>query len=263
MKLLSKPVHVSFGAYGRAPHLVAITDVLAHPPCDPLLGELSTQRLQLCPQNTGCLDLDWVSRLRDLYPDIEWRLHANIRLKGSDRFIDLCDWPEQPGYFRELGRLSRALGAPAYSAHAGRRDRATVADVIDYSRALTDLFGMPVAIEGHYPVPNNAWLFSTWEEYRQLLESDAYFALDLSHLHILASHTRRIETGLILEMLACERCIEVHLSDNDGRRDQHRPLTHVPWWLPVLDLSQTSGVIFSEGRHLSAIRETNARALAC
>ena len=125
--------------------------------------------------------------------------------------------------------------------------------VIDHSRELTDLFGIPVAIEGHYLMPDDRWLFSSWAECRQLLESDAYFALDLSHLHILASRTRTIETGLVREMLSCERCIEVHVSHNDGQRDQHLPLAHLPRWLPVLRHTYTQAVIFSESRITSSI----------
>ncbi|MDF1629618.1 MAG: hypothetical protein P1U78_07460 [Alcanivoracaceae bacterium] len=256
MSMLSKPVHISLGAYGRVPHLVAIADALADPPSDPLLGQLDTTRMQLCPQNTGALDLDWCQQLRALYPDIEWRLHANVRTRKEHGFIDLADWPEHRSYFRELAKLSDALAAPAYSAHAGKRSEASVSEVINYSRQLTDLFGIPVAIEGHYPMPDNRWLFSTWQEYQHLLESDAYYALDLSHLNIIASRTRMIETELVMEMLACERCIEVHVSHNDGQRDQHLPLVHLPWWLPVLQHNATQAVIFSEGRITSSILET-------
>jgi hypothetical protein len=250
MSMLSKPVHVSLGAYGRVPHLVAITDALADPPSDPLLGQLDTTRMQICPQNTGALDLEWCQQLRALHPDIEWRLHANVRTRKEHGFIDLADWPEHRSYFRELAKLSDALAAPAYSAHAGRRRHGSIEQVIEHSHALSDLFGIPVAIEGHYPIPDNIWLFSSWAEYQMLLESSAYFALDLSHLHILASRTRTIETALVIEMLTCERCLEVHVSHNNGRYDQHLPLVHVPWWLSVMELADTHGVIFSEGRVL-------------
>ncbi|WP_290525981.1 hypothetical protein [Alcanivorax sp.] len=253
MSMLSDPVHVSLGAYGRVPHLVAIADALADPPSDPLLGRLDTSRMQICPQNTGVLDLELCQQLREQYPHIEWRLHANVRTRSQHGFIDLADWPKHEDYFSELGKLSRALSAPAYSAHAGKRSHASVEQVIDYSCELTDLFGIPVAIEGHYPMPDDRWLFSSWAEYRQLLESDAYFALDLSHLHILASRTRTIETGLVREMLSCERCIEVHVSHNDGQRDQHLPLVHLPWWLPVLRHTDNQAAIFSEGRVASLI----------
>jgi len=59
MSMLSKPVHVSLGAYGRVPHLVAIADALADPPSDPLLGRLDTSRMQLCPQNRSMASSTW------------------------------------------------------------------------------------------------------------------------------------------------------------------------------------------------------------
>jgi hypothetical protein len=248
MNTRSELAHVSLGAYGRVPHEVAIADAWAHPPTDPLLGTLSTRRMQLCPQNLGDIDREWAHELRRRHPEIEWRLHANVRVRGVGRVIDLCDWPAQRGYFQTLGQISDALGAPAYSAHAGRRGQASIEAVIRHSLAMTQCLGMPVAIEGHYPVPGNVWLFSSWREYRRLLDSQACFALDLSHLHILATWSGMIETTLVTEMLACERCLEVHVSANDGRRDQHRPLTEPPWWWPLLEHRHDQAVIFSEGR---------------
>ena len=52
------PVHLSLGAYGRCPHHVAIEQALTHLPCDPLIGALSTAKLQLCPQNRGRVDVE-------------------------------------------------------------------------------------------------------------------------------------------------------------------------------------------------------------
>ena len=248
MNTLSKPAHVSLGAYGRVPHEIAIADALACPPSDPLLGILSTRHMQLCPQNLGYLDRDWALDLRRRHPDILWRLHANVRIRGVGRIIDLCDWPTQQDYFRTIGSISEALGASVYSAHAGRRNTASVEAVIRHSLAMTQHLGLPVAIEGHYPVPGNLWLFSSWREYRQLLTSKAYFALDLSHLHILATQSGVIEHGLLAEMLACDRCLEIHVSGNDGRRDQHLRLDVQPWWWPLLADSHAEAVIFSEGR---------------
>ncbi|KAF0811011.1 hypothetical protein A167_00043 [Alcanivorax sp. S71-1-4] len=258
MNTRSESAHVSLGAYGRVPHEIAIADALACPPTDPLLGTLSTHRMQLCPQNLGYLDRDWAVALRERHPEIEWRLHANVRVRDVGRVIDLCDWPTQRDYFQTLGGISEALGAPVYSAHAGRRSVASIDAVIRHSLAMTQYLGMPVAIEGHYPVPGNVWLFSSWREYRLLLESRAWFALDLSHLHILATRSGVTEHALVAEMLACERCLEVHVSANDGQRDQHLPLTEPPWWWPLLDHLHDQAVIFSEGRIASGTQRTTA-----
>lgn len=243
--------HVSLGIYGRLPFEHAVAEALSHPPSDPLLGVLSTRKLQLCPQNRGCLDTETARQLQQDHPDIEWRLHADIRINNNHRIIDLCDWPAEQAYFRQLAELSHLLRAPVYSAHAGKRSHASLKEVIWFSQEMTQVFGHPVAIEGHYPTRGAIWLLDSWEEYRAMFESGVYFALDLSHLHILASRSRRVETGLILDMLASDKCVEVHVSHNDGQRDQHLPLTGVPWWLPVLAQSGTQASIFSEGRVLA------------
>ncbi|MFZ5699634.1 MAG: hypothetical protein ACOY9J_13150 [Pseudomonadota bacterium] len=253
---LARPVHVSLGSYGRTSHLLAIADMIAHPPSEPLLGTLSTDRVQICPQNLGLFDADIAREVKRLLPRIEWRLHANVRVDPVYRWADIADWPQQQNYFAALARVSQVLAAPAYSAHAGRRDRATVDTVLNNARELEHLFGVPVAIEGHYPTPGDIWLFSTWAEYRRLLNSNVHYALDLSHLHIVASRTGVTELGLVRELLACERCIEVHLSHNDGRADQHRPLLEAPWWFSLLGSVNPAATFFSEGRQ--RLREPQA-----
>ena len=41
------PVHVSLGAYGRLQHLVAVAELVAFPPSDPLMGILSCNQVQI------------------------------------------------------------------------------------------------------------------------------------------------------------------------------------------------------------------------
>lgn len=78
------------------------------------------------------------------------------------------------------------------------------------------------------------------------------FALDLSHLNILAVQTGRYEHGLTREMLASENCIEVHFPHNNGRNDQHIPMDpeSPPWWLEHVDAIGQNAVIFYEGNLL-------------
>lgn len=244
------PVHVSLGAYGRLPHLLAIAAMLKDPPRDPLLGPLSPDHVQVCPQNLGLLDREVAAELKATFPGIRFRLHANVQVMRQRCIVDLCDWREQQPYFRELATVSAALGAPVYSAHAGKRDKASVRQVLDYVRSAAQLFGCPVAVEGHYPTPRNAWLFSSWEEYRLLLESRVPYALDLSHLNIVAVQSGRLELALVQELMAGENCLEVHLSGNDGTADQHVPLNPdcPPWWLSLLTYVNPLATLFSEGR---------------
>jgi hypothetical protein len=234
--------------YSRMPHLLAIAEMLANPPVEPLLGTLSTDKVQICPQNYGIFNEEMAAEVRKTLPHIEWRLHANVRVQREHRIVDMCDWPHERDYFADVARVSQALGAPAYSAHAGRRDRATVAQVLHNTREVEQLFGIPVAVEGHYPTRGNIWLFSTWQEYRVLLESGVHFVVDLSHLNIVAYRSGFVNWGLVWELLACERCIEVHVSDNDGSGDQHRLLEQEPWWFPLLAHVNAGATVFSEGR---------------
>jgi hypothetical protein len=246
----TRPVHLSLGAYGRCPHHVAITQALTQSPSDPLLGSLSTTKLQLCPQNRGRIDVEMALKLRRNHPEIEWRLHANVQIDGHARIVDLCDWRDELYWFAQVARLSNVLAAPAYTAHAGRRGQATLTEVLRYTLEAEQLFGIPVGIEGHYPTKQDIWLLSTWAEYRQLLESGAHYALDLSHLHIVATASGYVEWNLLCELLACPQCIEVHLSGNDGSADQHHALDvdAVPWWLSLMACVNPDAVIFSEGR---------------
>lgn len=243
-----RPVHVSLGAYGRMPHGLAVSKAVHHTPSDPVLGRLSAQRLQLCPQGRGRLDADFASELVKAYPGIEWRLHANVQLESAQRVVDLAHWPQERGWFERLARVSAALKAPAYTTHAGRREHATVDQVLRYVREVEQLLGIPVGVEGHYPTPGGIWLFSCWAEYRTLFESGVRYALDLSHLHILATQSGRIEWGLLREMVASPNCLEIHVSDNDGMADRHEPLNGPAWWLPLLAEAHPEAVILYEGK---------------
>lgn len=262
MSMSCKPeCHVSLGAYGRLPHVEAIRLALSNPPVDPLLGRLHTRHLQLCPQNQGQITAELALQLKQDYPDIQFRLHANVQLEPQPRWVDLCDWPDAQVWFKQMAFISGLLGTSVYTAHAGRRCKASVDQVLRYVREAEQVLGMAVGIEGHYPdryppsrYPgrDDRWLISSWAQYQALLESGVHYALDLSHLHILACQSGRIEYGLVSEMLASPCCLEVHLSGNDGSGDQHQPLDcdNPPWWWTLLFTSvHPDAVIFAEGKH--------------
>lgn len=194
--------------------------------------------IQLCPQSPGAFTMAVADALRARFPAVRFQLHANVALRpGPPERIDastVCT--ETLPWFRRAAAISRRLGAARYSLHAGRRQSATLAQLADNLQQLTQEMEMPVAVEGLYPAPGDPFLLSTWEEYRWLLERGPGFAIDMSHLHIL--HCRApADPGLVRALLASPRCLEVHISDNDGRADQHRPLPDPPdarWWWPLL-----------------------------
>ncbi|NKA33292.1 hypothetical protein ACQVRY_13815 [Ralstonia pseudosolanacearum] len=228
--------------YGRVP------EVLARTHTEPLFDTLSMAHVQLVPQTVGLLDEARADGLLAVSPATRLRLHANVRVLPRHRLADLSTFDADRDWFEQAARISQRLGAPAYSAHAGYRRNATLAQVLDNARRCADLFDCPVAVEGLYPDRHGAQLVSTWNEYRALFESDVPYALDLSHVNIVAHRFGR-EDGLVADMLACERCIEVHVSDNDGTGDWHRVCHKPPWWYRLLAYRHPDAVVFSEGNH--------------
>lgn len=240
-------IHPSLGAYPGMTHLSAARLATARPSVEPLFGPLDPSHLQLCPQNLGTLDEAAIDALLGMFPHTTFRLHANVKVSPKRRLTDLVRW-NAPGWADEwclLARASKRIHAPAYSGHAGLRRFGSLMGVVEGARRLTDLFGCPVAIEGHYPTPGRTYLFDCWAEYRQLLEHEVFFAIDLSHLHIVAHHEGP-DIELVKALVSHPRCIEVHLSDNDGRRDSHRVLTSPRWWHEALDHIHPEVTIFSE-----------------
>ncbi len=218
--------------------------------CEPLWGSIDCEHVQLVPQNHGLLDEDLVDAISEKYPNTQFRLHANVRVLAKHFFADLGSARLYPQWFAQAARISRRLKAPAYSAHSGRRADATLEEMLDNARRLAQAFDCVVAVEGQYPTKSDSYLVSTWGEYRQLFESGVPYALDLSHLNILAAQSGQYELGLLNEMLLCDRCIEVHVSDNDGTGDWHQVCQDRPWWYDSMAGIHPEAVVFTEGNQL-------------
>ncbi len=216
---------------------------------EPALGALQMEHVQLVPQGAGVLDEETLAGIREAFPSVQPRLHANVRLSPGQPIIDLARFTSHRSWFVQAARLTRQIGAAAYSAHAGLRRDASLVEVIGYTKEACDLFGVPVALEGHYPDSSGQWLVSSWAEYQQVLEADVPFVVDLSHLNIVATQTRTLELGLTAELLASPCCIEVHVSSNDGTGDQHQVCTAPTWWNRLLGGVNPDAVLFSEGNH--------------
>lgn len=241
-------VHVSLARWPGMRHEAAAA-LLDAPIEEPLFGRLSVAHVQLVPQGVGCLSEALADTLREAHPATRFRLHANVQVHPKRRLADLSGFERHRDWFAQAARISRRLDAPAYTAHAGRRAESPLPTMLEHARRCADLFACPVGIEGHYPVSSDGWLVSSWSEYRAVFESGVPYALDLSHLNILAARSGRRESTLVAEMLACERCIEVHVSDNDGRGDHHQVCTRPSWWHPLLPHIHPDAVVFSECNH--------------
>ena len=193
---------------------------------DPVLGMISMEHAQICPQHPGFLTGRTIERLLQSYPETAFRLHASPKMGSNQPIIDASNAMDHMDIVRDLAELSRSMKAAAYSFHAGEKANSTLADAFDTCRSLEDLFQCPVAIEGLYPISPrrpDRYLLSDWSEHEQLITAGVAYAIDLSHLAIVATKYGR-EDQLVSELLSHPNCIEIHVSDNDGRRDIHQPL---------------------------------------
>lgn len=217
---------------------------------EPVWGDLKLEHVQVVPQSRGVMTEESAQLLKDDFPAVKFRLHANVRVLPERCIYDIANYPTAKAWFLQAAKIQSILGASVYSAHAGLRKDATLEQMFDYARTLADLFGQPVAIEGLYPDKTNSQLLSTWDEYAQLLDSGLPYALDLSHLHIVATHVRFRDKTLTQELLASEQCLEIHVSDNNGRGDWHQRCERVEmlWWYELLRAHRNpKAVIFTEG----------------
>ena len=220
---------------------------------DPMLGPIGFEQVQLCPQHSGRLSEELVDHLMEEHPETSFRIHATPRIAGAHMhaIAEAVDADRHPEQMAATAALSRRMGAKGYTLHAGRREHGTLEQAFENTRRLADLFGCRVGIEGLYPSigRNNRWLLSTWEEHEALLEAGVDFAIDLSHLGIVAKRERKQRHDLVHALVSSPQCIECHVSDNDARADSHRPLTagSPPWWLPFLVDVHPDATIFYEG----------------
>jgi sugar phosphate isomerase/epimerase len=235
-----------FGDALRVAHTTALSE--------PAFGAIGIEHVQLAPQNRGLLDEAHVDALREAFPTCRMRPHANVKVLPERQVIDLDRFDATDPYWKALRRVIGRMDAPAYSAHAGQRRYATLDQVFDNTRRAQDFLGVPVGVEGHYPTPRDLFLLSTWEDYARLLTERVPYALDLSHLHVVATQSGRYETSLLSELLEAPELLELHVSANDGRTDGHRILTQRPWWWPVLESARlpSTCTVFTEGNHLRA-----------
>lgn len=250
MTTLNRPVHTSLACFsGWAPPKAMAA--AASGVSEPALGDLAVGHVQICPQNPGHLTIKRARELAASYPDTQFRLHANVHVWELGKVRWDASEVHKPGhhqYFDQLAQVSQAINAPAYTLHAGDGSDCTLDQMAANVRFLEDRFGCRVGVEGLYPAKHRQHLLATSAEYLWLLMSGLDYALDVSHLNIVASAEGGFDSGLLHELLASEHCIELHVSGNDGSRDQHRQLTTQPWWFGAVKAHlHEDCIIFSEG----------------
>ena len=218
-----------------------------------------TEELQICPQNHGVLDEQAVNDLQGI-GFTKMRPHANVRLDWrGPRVVDASTpWSVSKPYFQKLAKISRAMGATAYSIHSGRNadnGGCSLAAMLDNVARVRDTLNVPVAVEGLYPAKGRPFLMATWGEYEAVLrDGETPMAIDLSHLNIL---TKRIgaRDDLVVELLTYQQTLEVHISGNDGRADSHALCSGQEFWWPLMEHVNPNAVIFDEGTRTTPERE--------
>lgn len=216
---------------------------------DPVLGPIDMGRVQLCPQHRGYLGEAQIERFMDHYPETEFRLHAAPKLAGvKKRHVYASNIPQNEDWIERLIALTALMRSRGYSIHAGLREESSLGVMIGNMKRLEDSMGTRVAVEGLYPANRDMWLMSSWHEYETVAKSGIGFALDLSHLNIVARREGR-QDDLVQDLVSMPTCVEVHVSHNDGRADSHRKLTadQAPWWLPIMEHAHPDTDFFYEG----------------
>jgi len=240
-------IQLSLGAYRGVSHEAAIHHSQTTPVVDPCLGPIGVSKLQLCPQGINALTPESCTELVKQYPTIQFRPHANIRVYDTLKIIDAVTMLDEEDYVIKVGEICKALNATGYTLHPGVTSDGSLQTVFRTCLELTDRYGIPVGVEGMYPAVRMKYHLSSWREYEQLLGAGVYYAIDLSHLHILKTRTGILPLGLVCELLSHPLCMEVHVSGNDGRSDQHTPIDKDIWWLPLLPYVQDTTTIYYEG----------------
>ena len=198
--------------------------------------ETSMDYVQLCPQTPTVFTEESLAEVQEAFPDTQFQLHANVRVQSGLLVLDASSYNKRSHwYFERLGELSQFINAPAYSLHSGRRRHCTTKGLFHNLEAIQQLFEMPVLVEGMYPTRDGPeeYLMSTWQEYIDVMNSGFCYAIDLSHLHIVANREGE-RPDWVYQLITHSNCKEVHVSHNNGRSDAHRPISeHVLgdlWW---------------------------------
>lgn len=246
--------------WSSLPYEMAIQNI-ADGTVEPILGQLYSEHVQLCPQHPDHISEELIERLMDKFTQIQFRLHSDVRLVNKRGItIDLIDFnSDTQWYFETLAKYSKQMNAPLYSLHAGTRRDYSIEDLFYKAQKLQEIFECPVAIEGHYPFSNNKYLINSWSEYEALYRSGLNYALDLSHLNIVAQR-EGWQDDLTVEMLSSKQCREIHISFNEGHLDNHMIATEnqTPlWekWKEMIIKSQSTADIFSEGNQVLHLRK--------
>lgn len=251
---MDKKINLSLAAYPGAV-ISAIPALTKKNITDPFFGELSLDTIQLVPQTLTPFKEEVIVFLKENFPNSSFRLHANVYMANTARKIyDLSNWKKNWNHFEKLAYFSKLLSCSGYSAHTGFRANSTLKSSIEGLKALTDLFECEVSMEGQYPTrEGDVYVLSNWQEYKSLLTEKVPYVIDFSHLNILKCFSNELDLELVKDLVASEYCAEVHISENNGKGDQHQRCRKPSWWHDCMKSINSNAVIFYEGNLLREI----------
>lgn len=213
-------------------------------------GPLKTDHIQICPQTFGVVSDDVAHELVEKYPQTKLRLHANARVLPKHVLWDVSTFSQDTKYYYEqLFLRQKVFKSPMMSIHAGYRGSCSWSQWllnVQHLRSLAQSVGTDMCVEGLYPLKAKPQYIDSFKEYQFLMDNDIPYALDLSHLNIVAKH-EKWDMALVKDLLSSPLCMEVHVSDNDGHRDSHALVSKPPVWLGLLNHKSDHAVVFSEG----------------
>lgn len=163
---------------------------------------------------------------------IVWEEHRSFNL--AERF-DL-------NYFERLTDWLAAMPISAYSVHAACIDvnhsDAQIAQFFEHLTQLDQLCrerSIRLGVETMYPTLHDhaqRYFMQNLAEIEQFLTvmPNVDLVIDLAHLHLW--HDCSIPEKLQVLQSSNNRLLELHISDNDGIRDNHTQISEATWWLP-------------------------------
>jgi sugar phosphate isomerase/epimerase len=183
-----------------------------------------------------------------------FRAHHAFVWGASHRPFNLATKIDRDYLHRTIEWLAR-FSITAYSVHPGSYTNCPEAawevflNNLEWLRTLCSSHQIELGVETMYPIrnENRRYFLDDISSIDRLKTSlpDLKWVLDLAHLNLWPEH--RLEAIALLG----DSVLEIHISDNDGRRDLHTAINERTWWLPYLEILPTSVPYVLETRLVS------------
>lgn len=190
--------------------------------------------------------------------EIERAVDAGMNVSAHANFA-MDKFYHQDRDFIDIINFCVSMGIKTYSVHAPRKKDLTLAQFDTWYKTRIGIAldaGINFAIETMYPMDSNPyWLDSAWEVYDYIYQTQKIgtfkpIIADVAHLQI-CKNLGYWPENLILDLLKSDYVLEYHFSDNDGKRDVHKPYkpgtnNQIDSWMSAIPPNST---LVDEGRY--------------